>query len=413
MIQRHLLLYAIIITFGIHSLSAMVYDNRFFPLYARTYSRTLEKKSAGMPDLFLMLANHAYESGDKDVGIPELFGAFNEARLGQALTLVGLPNPLPTEFLNETDLPWKMHGKIEGQGVSFQHNQHLWNRFSAGFSVFFMHVFSRNTFSLDPTVVTKLGLDADAVEALDQARRTMNDELGIQAPQWSKAGFSDVDAYIRYGNVWEYFLKCRRIDVGIRAGGLFPTGVVRDINNPASVPFGGDGHWGFYVSGDGEFELKEDWKVGILLRINKRFKKNKMERLPVAQEQELYGAVSGEASIDPGVTVIFSPYAQLESIRDGFGLQAKYTLVVHEEDTWSDQRIVKTPALNTLNIFQQNSAWSSEYITVNAFYDFAHIAVRHKYALKVSLMWDVPVRLFKVERVSKTNRVSLGVEFNF
>ena len=65
---------------------------------------------------------------------------------------------------------------------------------------------------------------------------------------------------------------------------IIPTGVKRNIDKPASVPFGGNGYWGAYISGDAEFEVKEDWKIGLLLRMSKRFSQTVLNvcRLPTS-----------------------------------------------------------------------------------------------------------------------------------
>ena len=83
---------------------------------------------------------------------------------------------------------------------------------------------------------------------------------------------------------------------------------------------------GVYVAGDVEIELKEDWIVGLYVRFNQRFEKTVQERLPIANEQQLYAATQGAVRIDPGFTSVVAPYAILNGIREGLGIQAQYTL---------------------------------------------------------------------------------------
>jgi hypothetical protein len=146
--------------------------------------------------------------------------------------------------------------------------------------------------------------------------------------------------------------------------------------------------------------------------LSKRFPRTQLERIPIAGEQSLFGAVLGPVRIDPGLTIIFSPYFQLEDIRDGLGVQAKYTIVAHQDDLWQDARADKNPPamLQNNNKF---SEWRAEYISVNLFYDFARVRKPFKYAPLFWVSWDIPVHFFVAERVSKTNRIELGVSVQF
>ena len=53
-----------------------------------------------------------------------------------------------------------------------------------------------------------------------------------------------------------------------------PAGVKQDLFKLGSVPFGGNGHWGIYVSNWSEFEVKEDSKITTQYLKNIKFPKN-------------------------------------------------------------------------------------------------------------------------------------------
>lgn len=395
------------------SVFAMTYDNRIFPLYPHIYSRTLEKPSVFSTDLFYMVASHGIYDED-DVGIPEIFGTYDLDKLAQAVQLLGQPNPfIGTNFDIYTgrEMPYNLRGKIETQGLAFFIGPAAFNEYiSFGASFFFMHAFSRIHFQL---AKNSLALSFERELELDRLRSAVQDSVGLQAPIWNKVGFSDIDAYMRVGKVWEYCYKLKRLDVGARFGIMIPTGLTRMIDNPASVPFGGNGHFGVYGAIDCEVELKEDWKVGLLVRGNKRITKTMHERVPIAGEHPLFGAFAGPLKVNPGATGIFVPYASMEDIRDGLGLQGQYTVVVHGDDAISDPRAQdRTPELQLKKI-NAVSDWVSEYLTFVLFYDFAKVKKDNWYAPIVTLMWDMPVNFFLAERVSKTNRVSLGVLVSF
>ncbi|MEX0939926.1 MAG: hypothetical protein WDZ41_01040 [Candidatus Babeliales bacterium] len=407
----------IIIFFGIISLNStifpMVYDNRFFPLYEHIYSRTKEKPSVFIGDLFVMTANDAAKNNDDSIGIPEILGNYDLNKLANAIVDLGRPNPfIGTQFEQYLgrEIPYRMKGKLQAQGLAFAYYQSLTENVGIGATWFAMHVFSRINFMLAENT---LGLTTEQVRELDALRRCMQNSIGLEAPKWSKSGFSDIDLYLRFGNIWNYTYKFRRIDAGVRTGVMIPTGVRRDANNPASVPFGGDGHWGIYLASDLEIEFKEDWIAGFLFRFNKRFGRKKIERLPLAGEQPLFGALLGEAHIDPGITFIFCPYLRFEDIRDGLGIQAKYTIVTHFDDLIKDARVGTPSPEPMLQPWINVTDWTSEYLTLKVFYDFARVRVDKYYAPVFSLTWDIPIQFFLTERVSKTSRVALGIKFSF
>ncbi len=395
----------------------MVEDNRFFPEYPRNYSRTCSCPSAAFFDGFVMTGNEAFDhnQGDQDIGLFDIFGSYFENKLVDAVVAVGFDNPFDLfpslQRFRGQEILWNMDGKIQSQGVAFQWDQLILPYTWVGGSCFFMHLYSRNDFTLNASAISSLFISPDDQIRLDELRRLMNVMLQLEPSVESRTGFSDIDCYIRVGNIWEYLYKFKRVDAGIKFGSMVPSGLVRNIRNPASLPFGGDGHWGVYTSGDFELELKEDWKVGAHARVNKRFAKTKNERLPVVGEQQLFGAVQGPVRIKPGCTFIVSPYARLENIREGFGLQAGYTIAYHMQDQWIDERANPTP-LVVLEENDKKSSWVSEYVSVDAFFDCSKLW-SCCYAPILSFKWDVPLKIFAAKGAAKTNRVLLGVELNY
>ncbi len=224
------------------SAGASVFDNRWFPLYPWTYSRTKCKPSVFIGAPFIMTANEAAVDDDECDGIPEVWGKYDLNKLANGIVASGRPHPfIGTQFdqFIGRDIPFKLDGKIEAQGVGFAIEQALTDHISVGGSWYAMHVFSRIHFALADNT---LGLTSEQIAELDKLRRAMQESIGLEAPKFSRSGMSDIDLYIRLGNIWEYTYKFKRIDAGLRAGVLIPSGVTREVNNPASLPFGGNGH---------------------------------------------------------------------------------------------------------------------------------------------------------------------------
>jgi hypothetical protein len=415
-------------------LHGMVEDNRVFAEFPHNYSRTWDRPSALFFDGLIMVGHEAFhQDEERTESILGIFGPYDENKIADALVAIGQPDPFdlfPTlaRFRNQ-NIEWRMEGKLQTQGAAFQWDQHLWRYLWMGGSFFFMHLYSRTAFELSPVFIASNAISIDDQQRLDELRRLMNKQLGLNASVFNTTGFSDIDFYLRVGNIWDYLCRFKRIDAGIKFGAMFPTGLRRVIKNPASFPFGGDGHWGIYSAIDAEFELKEDWKAGLHARVNKRFAKTKEERMPVVggeqaltrkendhtqivSEQQLWGAVVGPARIDPGVTFIVSPYGRLENIREGFGIQIGYTIVHHMKDSWKDERLIQVPITN-LEANRDKSQWTTEFVTVDAFFDCTQILGSHRAVPIVSFKWDVPIKFFAAEGAVKTNRIMLGLQLNF
>ena len=192
---------------------------------------------------------------------------------------------------------------------------------------------------------------------------------------------------------------------------LIPTGVEASLNYTGSVPVGGNGFWGWYVSPAMEIELKEDWKLGIVARVEKRFARTVLSRITVADESALFAPVVGDLYINPGTTFMLAPYFALEDIREGLGAVLQYTVVVHQMDFFADKREVQVPAANFSNMLA-NSRWLSEYVTVEGLYDLS-FGEPWSYKPLFTLSLDLPLSIIGARGSAKTNRITLGLTVDF
>ncbi len=389
---------------------SMVYDNRFFPLFQRPRISVDGLPSFFAIDYLISTASKAFDNDEGETGIPELFGNFDLATLGRGFKASGRINPIRSDLqAANSRLPFGMEGKIQSQGLAFSYYQRLMPWLSLGFSWFFMRVNSRQLFIFQET---NLPLNSGDILEIDDTRRSMFSTLNLCASSSAQLGFSDIDSFLRFGWLWEYTLKFRRIDAGLNLGLLIPTGVKQELNNPSSVPFGGNGHWGFYISADLLLELREDLKTGMLLRVSKRLASIQLHRMPAVGEPQIFGVVVGPARVNPGFTFIFSPYFILENLRKGLGIGLYYTLTSHREDKWTDQRSNKTVPVDLKQVINLSS-WGSDYVTLNVFYDFGKDKVKRSIDPIISFRWDIPATFFVTSRVVRTHEVALGIEFAF
>jgi len=159
-------------------------------------------------------------------------------------------------------------------------------------------------------------------------------------------------------------------------------------------------------------ELKDDLVVGFWLELCKRFPKNQMIRSPIRNELREYGALITPVRINPGLTTGFKPYVALTDIQDGVGFKVGYTVVYHDEDQITDLRKDKSIAIPIVDLVEKSS-WLAQYVNFRLMYDFSKALHNRKFTPLLYVDWDMPIGVFESRNVSRTNRISLGFEFDF
>ncbi len=414
-----LLTFFMIIT---HVMHAKVHDNRYMPLFDRPLFWLDNTSSFFGVEVHAATADSAYGVDGKTVGIPEIHGEFDQKLLDDARALLGKEKLVPTEIQGLT-LPWQLDGRLQMQGINFAWHQRVTHHFSFGATWTFMRVNSRHEYLFlkqglpnsesreDQRRASIISTESDELK-LDKVRRQMYKDIGITQAHSEQRGFGDIDVYVRIGGDWEYEIKCRTLHAGLKLGTLIPTGEKRELSSPASIPFGGNGHWGMYGAIDADFEIKEDWKAGFSLRISKRLSKTTLARYSIAGEPSIFGSVVDNMGIKPGVTINFSPYIVFENLRDGFGLAVQYMMTSHQPDSLTDKRCDKTIKVNLCELEKQ-SKWGSSYFSFQAFYDFDKMSPKRGLGPVLYIRWDVPYKLFVTSRSLDTHNIGIGFEFTF
>lgn len=422
MIRKHYLnVIGCLVAFIATTSYSMVFDNRYFPLYPKPFIRDPQKPSLLAVQPLFMYADRSF-GYYKEIGLPEINGSFDEinaetdpaydqAEIARALVLSRrvAQNPLRSDLRGRI-IPWDREGFMIAQGVAFYYEQALNCYWSLGFTGLFLHYNSNHEFFFYDSCLGAPNIGQRAY--LYNLKARMHEELGVTPAIYEDINIGDMDFYIRLSNFWEYACRCRLINAGINVGGIAPTAPTRNINNPASLPMGGDGHWGAYVQGDAQFELREDLIIGGLARVIKRFKNTRCHRMPVLEEPSLYGAVQGLAEVNPGVTFAFAPYGKIAGLNGACGIGIGYTLVAHQPDAWTDMRSDKTIPVNLEPVVKQ-SRWRSEHITISAFCDYSKYRCDANIAPTLTVAWDIPTNLTVANQVYKTSCVSLIMHVNF
>ncbi len=398
-------------TLCVSTVQAMVFDNRFLPLLLKPFTRRSCDLGHIRLQPFFMQADQAFSSGFR-LEIPDLCTTYDQAVLARTFVEKGLDNPLRSDFLVRPSIKWQRKGRLDAQGLAFLYEQPLTNWWSVGINTLFGHVAIRHQFLLTGA---ESNLPQGDKNYLLQSKEAMHEALGICPPVFSRIGFGDTDLYMRFGGIWHYPYKFRRIDFSMKCGLLIPSAQERDLSNPASIPFGGNKHWGIYGGFESDVELKEDFSVGLMFRAMKRFERTSCLRMPLLSEPPEYGSIAGQFCVDPGWTFVFNPHVTVSGIRDGFGVTALYTLIAHLDDTIIEKRpssLQRSLPANT-QLVECCSSWGSEYVSIGAFYDFGKVRDCPTLYPKISLYWDIPVDWLVSKRAAQTNSVSLMLEFDF
>lgn len=393
-------------------------DNRFFPFFPEMYKRSYEKRSVVDPYFFMMIAHDAYSNDDKDVEVFDIFGKYNLTFIGESLAATGRENPVLPEWQTFSELlSYDMQSKLNAQGIwlgtEFALIKKCSNTLSLGSRFAFMRVNSSQRFIPSEQLTKDLRLSEGGLVQLDQERREASCLLGIESEQWSTFGITDIDFYLRFGHMSDYIYKCRFFDMGLSLGTLVPVGTERDINNSASVPFSSDGFWGLYALGDFTTEFKEDWYFGVWFDGLYRFKKNKTLRLPYNKEPDEFGAIVGDFKVQPGFTLGGGIFFKIFDFNNGLGGALKLQGVKHWQNKIYDCRVDKTYEVQDWDTVLNRTSWMYEYFSVELMYDIAQAACFEKINMYFYLNFDAPVHLFNSYNVSKTYKLSLGLEVDF
>jgi len=406
-----------VITFSyVNRLYSAIIDNRWIPLIWRPFITDEDRPSHVRCEFFAVTGKRAYDEHKDEMLLPAIYGKYDQGDLARAMVALGYPNPLKPEWQGAS-IPWRIAGKLQGQGFTFAYQQAITDWLSFGLYSYVLHLESWHEFFLEMDKISIRLQPGDLLE-LDEVRRSMHSQIGLCGDHAHHTGIGDVDFYVRVGHIWDYVLKFKSIDAGLRIGALCPAAPMRDEQYPASIPFGGERQWGIYGAVDVEFELKEDWKAGLFGWVGKRFASCQNRRVPIHCEPQPYGASCQNVWINPGITFALSPYFALENLRDGFGLRGQYTLRFHDHDCWKTSAGLKAPGLQsqedqTLKKVNELSAWGSDYFSVSAFYDFSKVNPEYTHYPIITLTWDIPAAVFVADRSAKTQQISLGIEWNY
>jgi hypothetical protein len=397
-------------------------DNPYFPIFRDNWWWIFEQDSNFATDIFFISGHQAWDVTGRQITIPMLTGELDLQQLSQAVHILGLPDPMPTAWRGPGTIPIFIVGKLQGQGINFEWHQKIYEDIVAiGLQWYFVGLDNTQRFSVangserEMNAIVNLLLGPGDLDKLDEVRRQYFQEFGITGTSFSGSGFGDIDCYLQLGKTFDHDFKVRSLKLGGRLGVVAPTGHARENNVSGSIPFGGDGFWGGYVTIYAVAEVKEDFRLGCYLQLSKRFGDTRVIRVSVAGEPAIFGATVAPVHINPGMMVQLSPFIFMDNIREGFGLGFAYNYTQHRRDHLEDRRSEAEQKEFTLKLpeMSQKTKWTSSYITLSAYYDFGATKEVHGFEPIVSVRWDAPVEWTGVRQVVKAHKLSVGLDFVF
>jgi len=417
--------------------------SRYFPFLEKPEDYVTDgKKSNLTPSLFLTTASTAFKRGGGTIGIPELWGEYDLKDVIFSLKQIKRGYDDPTETERKTtdwigkSVKFKVDGKIKSRGLTLGYKQDLnFAGLSVGAFLPVAHINASSRFYFDNegSDVSIKNLKPGEEGQIDRIRSQVHKDLGIKGMDWSETGIGDLDLFVGWNRNWDHKLLVRSINLNLRGGVLFPTGIKSEIDYPISVPFANNGHWGTYFDAVPEFELKQDLRFGLMFGFMHLFNKTNKRRIPVYKEPAIFSPLKADVQVNPGMTFKFSPYLTFENLRDGLHLQCRYTYLRHSEDSWKDKRSDKTiksylereslglsgyyKDYDTTEKITENieskkgqTKWRAHYITLELIYDTKEAFNNWIFDPKFYFVYDSPI---SGSAYCKTHQFTVGVELHF
>lgn len=431
---------------------AMENTGRYFSFSSRP-ERSWYKKGLTLDlDLFYTSGQNIANDDASPIGIGEVAGRYDLADIVVAMDQAGLQTGEVTQLIGaqyaKRPLIFDIHGKVHNGGVVFRYAWALPGPLpiTIGAALPVMQLESDLRYSLNqrnfiqqfqqttPAAAPGIFIAPDEPtwllyqERFDHARRVAHETMGFLVNHSKHTGTGDLDLFARINFVLDHRFLMRTLDFAIQYGVVAPTGFQRQLNEPSSIPAMHDGHWSMYAQFLPTFELKQDLKLGFMLRGQHFFAQTRERRLPVSKEPHFYSPLTGAVRVSPGSTFLVGGFLGLENLYDGMHLQAKYTYKLHHADQWSDVRDDKTrpsylsrtvtPDISedtkaaVISAKEYLSKFRSHYITIQLTYDPLEAGQALPLRPKCYVSFEKP--MFDSSRgVLEANQITFGAELHF
>jgi hypothetical protein len=397
----------------------MTWDNRYFPWFDHFYNASDSRHGYIDFSPFFLTSHSAFRyemrasKDDQLISIPELFGEVDLVEISKSIVKAGQPNPLPDDWLWLSEFRVKTPSSLEAQGFTLKGYAPITKHFGVGGSMLMQKLNTFVSVIPDESSTEKLFLTTPGNQALfTQTLQKIYKAIDIKSTSQQTIGIGDIVVYANIHDTHEYKYKFKKLDWGVLAGFIIPSGIPKDPYSLASLPFGSEYKaWGWFIAPRIEFEIRDDMKAGFQARVVKRFDTCVNNRIPLGKENTLFAPLVGNVGVNQGSTFGFCGYFVFEDIQAGFGVQLQYTLTVHEHDFLKASLPNLTAQPNFINT-NYYSGWTQEYLTVKLLYDIAYDK-DWKYKPLAYFSWDIPMNHLAGRGFAQTQKISLGCNINF
>ena len=384
--------------------------NRYLPFVSSPYlSETTQTPHALHVQMMAVQASKLFNSGEDDVslyqnnGILEIDGAYKLSAIVNAQKEKAAREGVAyvSAFDRETgggawagrELAFGARSSLLMFGGTLAHERSFGKYIRCGIELPFMRVEAREQYVF-PISERDRGLSIPDREQVQRLRRYVHEDLGLTVGDWTHEGIGDLSVWGQYKQAWKHVWLLRSASLAGSIAVSAPLGSKRDELYAASIPLGGNGHWGIALCFTPEAELKEGWRLALPLSLTGQTSHTRVRRLSIYNEPALFSPLEAKTKIAPGLTLTFNPCLTVEHLSDNLHCSLGWNFTKHWADTVTDMRsdtttvpsyltrttLYKPIVGSTLAMQRQNiahnqadkkrlSKWHSHYLTFDVAYE--------------------------------------------
>lgn len=376
----------------------------------------------------------------REDGLLELDGKYDLKAIAYSAA-TALPNyTLP--FFQETgghawldrELVFSARSSVSMYAATIRAQLPLWQHGMCGVSVPLMHIEARQRYDFPANPTTQYSYaDGEQVRRLG---RRLHSDIGLKSGDWQVDGLGDMTVWGEYQRTASYWGPLRTASLSGRVSLGIPTGRHRSERFAASVPFGGNGHWGLGLTVQPAAEVKENIFFQVPLTVAWQAPRSLVTRIPVYDEPAIFSALKGAVRIKPGLSLRLDPKLTFSHVMgiDNLHCSVTFAYTRHFADTWEDIRTENmissyltrdTLPVTTATMAQKyindriaeveqkkkdSSKWSSAYLVWDALYELRDVFPTAKHAPVLRATYEHCITGY---RAGRTNQLSVQVGWRF
>ena len=262
----------------------------------------------------------------------EMVAATKEARPGYVSPFV---RETGANSLAARQLLFGAQSSVTGYAVELGAQAPLGEFLRVGFSLPLWHVEARQRYAF-PVVAADQLVSEPQREQAQRLRQMLHQDLGLVQKDWLVNNVGDGSAWAEVSRAWHAWWLLRTMEWACRLTITAPTGPVEDQAYPSSFALGNGGSWGFGVSLQPRFEVKECVWVQAPVSVTVQTSNTRLRRLPVYAEPMPFGALHAIVKTTPGLTINVEPSLTLQHFIDNLHLFFGFSWTKHYADTLVD-----------------------------------------------------------------------------